>query len=108
MTSGANEAICWPFDGKDGPMGRAPVCVARSESQIVTCVQELNAANAVFSGFRDGSVFVAEIDENKEPIVLKGSSGSAIAGISLTSSLSHILIGDESGEVFWSPLAKAI
>ena len=108
VTSGANEAICWPFDGKDGPMGRAPVCVSRSESQIVTCVQELNAANAVFSGFRDGSVFVAEIDENKEPIVLKGSSGSAIAGISLTSSLSHILIDDESGEVFWSPLAKAI
>ena len=22
VTSGADEAICWPFDGKDGPMGR--------------------------------------------------------------------------------------
>ena len=28
VTSGASEAICWPFDGKDGPMNRSPVCVA--------------------------------------------------------------------------------
>ena len=28
VTSGANQAICWPFDGKDGPKGRKPICVA--------------------------------------------------------------------------------
>ena len=104
VTSGANEAICWPFDGKDGPMGRAPVCVAPSKKQIATCVQALTTESAVFAGFRDGSVLLAEIDESKEPIVIKGSSGSAITGISLTSSLSHVLVGDEEGNVLWSTL----
>ena len=104
VTSGANEAICWPFDGKDGPMGRAPVCVAPSKKQIATCVQALNTESAVFAGFRDGSVLLAEIDESKEPIVMKGSSGSAITGISLTSSLSHVLVGDEKGNILWSTL----
>ena len=47
---------------------------------------------------------MAEIDESKEPIVIKGSSGSAITGISLTSSLSHVLVGDEEGNVLWSTL----
>ena len=64
----------------------------------------LTTESAVFAGFRDGSVLLAEIDESKEPIVIKGSSGSAITGISLTSSLSHVLIGDEDGSVLWSTL----
>ena len=84
--------------------GRAPVCVAPSKKQIATCVQALTTESAVFAGFRDGSVLLAEIDESKEPIVIKGSSGSAITGISLTSSLSHVLVGDEEGNILWSTL----
>ena len=104
VTSGANEAICWPFDGKDGPLGRTPVCVADGGKQIATCVQSLSSENAVFTGFRDGSVLLAEIDESKQPIVLKGSSGAAVTAIAVTESLSHILIGDESGNILWATL----
>ena len=32
-TSGADEAICWPFDGKFGPMERSPVCVAKIKNR---------------------------------------------------------------------------
>ena len=38
VTSGASEAVCWPFKGKDGPMGKGPICVA-GRKQIVSCVQ---------------------------------------------------------------------
>jgi WD40 repeat protein len=55
-TSGANEAIYWLFDGKDGPLGRAPICVADGGKQIATCVQALSEENAVFAGFCNGAV----------------------------------------------------
>ena len=57
-----------------------------------------------YSGFRDGAVLLAEIVENKEPIVLKGSSGNEITAIALTSGLSHILIGDTKGNILWTTL----
>ncbi len=104
VTSGANEAICWPFDGKDGPLGRAPVCVADGGKQLVTCVQSLSSENAVFAGFGDGAVLLAEIDEVKEPIVLKGSSDGAVTAIAVTESLSHVLIGDDNGHILWAKL----
>ena len=104
VTSGADEAICWPFDGKDGPLGRNPICVAEGSKQIATCVQSLSRENAVFTGFQNGAVILAEIDESKEAIPIRGSSGAAVTGIALTKSLSYILIGDESGQVLWAKL----
>lgn len=103
-TSGADEAICWPFDGKDGPMGRSPVCVAHGGKQIATCVQALPGERAVFAGFRDGAVLLAELDEGKEGIVLRGSTGTEVTAIAVSASRSHILIGDAKGHVLWSTL----
>ena len=103
-TSGADEAICWPFDGKDGPLGRAPVCVAYGGKQIATCVNALSKENAVFAGFRDGAVLLAELDETKDAIVLKGSTGAEVTAIAVTSSLSYVLVGDQKGHILWTPL----
>lgn len=103
-TSGADEAICWPFDGKDGPMGRSPVCVAHGGKQIATYVQALPGEPAVLAGFRDGAVLLAEMDESKEVVVLKGSSGTEVTAIAISATRSHILIGDAKGRVLWSTL----
>ena len=103
-TSGADAAICWPFDRKDGPLGRAPVCVADGEKQLSTYVCSLSEENAVFAGFKNGEVLLAEIDESKDSIVLKNATNREITAISLTKSLSHILIGDEGGHVLWAAL----
>lgn len=102
-TSGANEAVCWPFDGKDGPMGRSPICVAYGGKQVATCVQALPAQRAVFAGFRDGTVLLAELDETKEDIVVRGSTGADVTAIALSASLSHLLVGDAKGHVLWTP-----
>ncbi len=104
VTSGSDEAICWPFDGKDGPMGRAPLCVAYASKQIVTCVQALPEEKAVFAGFRDGTVLLAELNENKETIVVKRPNQVEITAIAVSASRSHILIGDEKGQILWTPL----
>ena len=70
VTSGSNKAICWPFDGKDGPMGRKPLCVATSSSLIATCVCALPREDALVAGFRDGTVRLAELNESKETILV--------------------------------------
>ena len=51
-----------------------------------------------------GAIFVEELDEIKEAIPIRGSSGAAVTAITLTNSLSHICIGDESGQVLWATL----
>jgi len=104
VTSGADEAICWPFDGKDGPMGRTPLCVAHGGKRLATCVQSLSEENAVFAGFQDGAVLLAELDEARESIVVRGSTGAEVTAIATTRSLSHILVGDAKGGVLWAAL----
>lgn len=103
-TSGADEAICWPFDGKDGPMDRKPVCVAYGGDQMATCVQAVPGEEAVFVGFRDGAVLMAELDESKRAVVLRGSTDAEVTAIAVTPSRSHVLFGDAKGHVLWAPL----
>ncbi len=104
VTSGADEAICWPFDGKNGPMERSPLCVAHNRKQIATCVLALQNEDAVFAGFRDGSVLLAKLDETVDPIAIRGSSGAEITAMALSPSKSHLAIGDAKGNVLWAPL----
>jgi WD40 repeat protein len=61
-TSGSEQLILWPFDGKDGPMGRQPTILARSEARVsmVAChpKQPVTAA-----GFADGAVWLVRLDD---------------------------------------------
>ncbi|MEM9813454.1 MAG: WD40 repeat domain-containing protein [Pseudomonadota bacterium] len=104
-TSGADEAICWPFDGKEGPLGRAPLCVAHGGKQLATVVQTFPGEAAVLAGFQDGAVLLGELDDTKDGIVLRGSTGTEVTAIAVTASRSHILIGDAQGYVLWAPLS---
>ena len=105
-TSGDHQAICWPFDGKDGPLGREPVCVADCGKQISTFIEPLTGEKAVFVGFNDGSVLLSELDENKNPFVIRNPKGSEISAIAISPNRSHILIGDSDGNILWSTLWK--
>ena len=104
VTSGASEAICWPFDGKEGPLGRKPTCVANGGKQNATFVENLPQENAVFAGFQDGSVVLSEIDETKKSYLIRNATGFEVTAISISNDKSHILIGDAMGNIIWSPL----
>jgi hypothetical protein len=104
VTSGASEAICWPFDGKEGPLGRKPTCVANGGKQNATFVENLPQENAVFAGFQDGSVVLSEIDETKKSYLIRNATGFEVTTISISNDKSHILIGDAMGNILWSPL----
>ena len=102
-TSGANEAICWPFDIK-GPKGRKPVCVADGGKQYSTYIQSFPGEEAVFAGFLDGTVLLSELNEQKKANIIRHPTGSEVSVIAVTSNRSHILIGDAKGNVLWSSL----
>ncbi len=107
-TSGADSAVCWPFDGKFGPMERSPVCVAQKNAQISTYVQGVPGQNAVFVGYKDGSVLLAGVNEHSESLTIRNATGVEVTTISTTQSASHILIGDAQGNILWAPLGQEI
>jgi WD40 repeat protein len=103
-TSGADHAICWPFDGRDGPAGRSPLMLTYGGTQRTTMVRALPGQPAVLAGFQDGAVLMGELDENVETTVVRGSTGVEVTGIAVTPSLSRILVGDARGSVLVAPL----
>ncbi|MEM9699667.1 MAG: WD40 repeat domain-containing protein [Pseudomonadota bacterium] len=102
VTSGEDEAIAWPFDGKDGPMGRKPVCVAYNEDELVSALCPLPGEDAVFVGFRDGTVQLAELDQTKSAFVVASATGAEVTAIALVGL--YLLVGDAKGSVLWAPL----
>lgn len=99
-TSGAEEAICWPFDGKNGPMGRAPFTCADGRKQLCTAVAGFVDLSGVFAGFSDGSVLASRLSVETEDLVIKGSSGSPVAALA-PSPGGWLFVGEESGRVLW-------
>ncbi len=105
-TSGGYEAICWPFDGPQGPMERPPLCVAQHGENIATCVEAFPLLNAVFVGFQDGAVLVSELEDSKDVMALRGPTGIEVTAISINQPQSHLLVGDARGHLLWAPLKR--
>ena len=64
-TSGSEQLVLWPFQGKDGPMGKQPkmfarVCGARHRGRL-SSKQEVVAA-----GYADGTVLLVRIEDGAE------------------------------------------
>jgi WD40 repeat protein len=70
-TSGSEQLILWPFDGKDGPMGRQPKVVAQAEPRvmIVSCHPR---HPVVAVGYADGAVKLVRIDDDAVILVREG------------------------------------
>jgi WD40 repeat protein len=79
-TSGANEVIAWPFQTKDGPMGKQPAILAAPNSSGVSAVACHPAEAAMIAGYGDGAVRLIRLPDGAE-IVLRESSGSAVAAV---------------------------
>ena len=64
----------------------------------------MSSERAVFAGFQDGTVVLAELDKGKDTVVLRGSTGAEVTAIAITLNQSHLLIGDSKGQILWTPL----
>jgi WD40 repeat protein len=78
-SSGAPAAIVWPFQGKDGPMGKAPLELGTRGDAMVTCVACHPSEEIVAIGFDDGMIIAARFGDAKEVLLRRAGKGSVTA-----------------------------
>lgn len=103
-TSGADQAVLWPFDGAKGPMDRAPLQLCWTVPALVTAVTAAPGRDIVFAGFATGQVVFSEIDTMAEPRMVKRSAGATIAALVCTAG-GRLLAADDSGQTMWAHLS---
>jgi WD40 repeat protein len=94
-TSGANELVLWPFQGKDGPMGKAPRMLAAAQSQVevVACHPK---QDVVAAGYADGLVLLVRVEDGAE-ILARLAGGAPISALAWSASGDTLLFGTEAG-----------
>jgi WD40 repeat protein len=96
-SSGAPAAIVWPFTGKDGPMGKAPLELGTRGNTMVTSVACHPADDIVAIGYADGMVLAARFADRKEVLLRRAGKG-AITGLGWDREGRRAAFGAETGE----------
>lgn len=103
-TTGADEAVLWPFDGAQGPMGKGPMQLAWGGHGYVTAICALPGQEAVLAGYSSGAVIYSAIDQIAEPCAVKRPTGAPVTLLAVTPGAGWLLVADEQGGVLWAPL----
>jgi WD40 repeat protein len=95
-TSGSDQLILWPFDGKDGPMGRQPTLRAPSPARcsMVACHPRQPVAAA---GFADGTVLLVRLDDGAL-ILAREADGDPVSALGWDQSGQTLAFGTETGK----------
>jgi WD40 repeat protein len=94
-TSGSEQLILWPFDGKDGPMGRQPKILARAESRVTTVACHPRQP-VIAVGYADGAVKLVRIDDDAL-ILARQSDEQSVSALAWDSTGQILAFGTESG-----------
>ena len=78
-SSGAPAAIVWPFQTRDGPIGKAPVELGTRGDTMVTCVCFHPAEEILAIGYADGMVLAARVADAKEVLLRRPGNGAVTA-----------------------------
>jgi WD40 repeat protein len=95
-TSGSNQIILWPFQTKDGPMGKQPRLLAPSEHRVgvVACHPR---QDIVAAGYDDGMVLLVRLDDGAE-ILAKRPGETPVTALAWSADGALLTFGTESGE----------
>ncbi|AQS41161.1 MAG: WD repeat-containing protein [Candidatus Tokpelaia hoelldobleri] len=96
-TSGAAAAIVWPFTGKDGPMGKAPLELGTRADALVTAVSCHPEEDMVAIGFNDGMILFVRFADQKE-VLLRRPGKSAVSSLNWDTQGYRLAFGTEGGE----------
>ncbi|MDQ0390790.1 WD40 repeat domain-containing protein [Labrys monachus] len=95
-TSGADAAIIWPFQAKDGPMGKAPrECGIRHAK--VSRVAFHPKALVLAIGYEDGCILLCRLTDASEILVRRSVEGSGITAIAWDATGAQLAFGAEDG-----------
>ena len=96
-SSGAPAAIVWPFQGKDGPMGKAPLELGTRANQMVTAVACHPGEEVVAIGYADGMILAARIADQKEVLLRRPGKG-AVSSMGWSGDGRRLAFGSEAGD----------
>ena len=88
-TGGGDAAIVWPFDGKDGPMGKAPLLRAERKGSVATRVAFHPRDDVLAVGFGDGTVTLTRIAD--EEIMFVDEGGASIAALAWNEAIKEFI-----------------
>jgi len=94
-TSGSEQLILWPFDGKDGPMGRQPKILARAETRVVIVACHPRHP-VIAAGYADGTVKLVR-SEDDALILAREPDGQAVTALGWDSAGQTLAFGTEAG-----------
>ncbi|WP_296598057.1 WD40 repeat domain-containing protein [Phenylobacterium sp.] len=95
-TSGANGAVCWPFAGPTGPMGKQAAEIGYDDSALTTRVATRLDKTWLAAGLDDGRVWAADVT-GERLVPLKAEKGAAISALALSPDATRVAWGDEDG-----------
>jgi len=95
-TSGSTQIILWPFQTKDGPMGKTPRLLAPSEHRVAT-VAAHPKQDIVAAGYADGMVLLVRIEDGAE-ILAKKPGDAPVTALAWSADGVLLAFGTESGE----------
>ncbi|MBR0558113.1 WD40 repeat domain-containing protein [Ciceribacter sp. L1K23] len=96
-SSGAPAAIVWPFSGKDGPMGKAPLELGTRANIMVTDVSFHPAEEILAIGFIDGMILAVRIADGKEVLLRRPGKG-AITSMGWSSTGKLLAYASDAGD----------
>ncbi len=94
-TSGSEQLILWPFQAKDGPMGKQPQLLAPTGVRV-TSVAGHPRQEVVAVGYADGMILFVRIADGGE-ILLRRPAGAAISAMAWNAAGSIFAFGTEDG-----------
>jgi WD40 repeat protein len=95
-TSGSEQLILWPFESKDGPMGKQPTMLAPSSSRV-TIVACHPKQPVVATGYADGRVILVRIDDGAL-IEAREADGQPVSALGWDGAGRILAFGTESGD----------
>jgi hypothetical protein len=95
-SSGANQLVLWPFQGKDGPMGK-PASTLASAQTLVEAVACHPKEPIVATGYADGLVLLVRIEDGAE-ILARKPAGAPITALAWNEAGTALAFGTEDGD----------
>jgi WD40 repeat protein len=95
-TSGSEQLILWPFQSKDGPLGKQPQLLAPTGVRV-TAVAGHPKQEVVAVGYADGMILLVRIVDAAE-ILVRQPAGAPISAMAWDAAGSTFAFGSEAGE----------
>lgn len=95
-TSGSEQLILWPFDGKDGPMGKQPKMLAPSQARVAVVASHPKQP-VVAAGYSDGSVVLVRLDDGAL-VRARDADGQPVTALGWNATGQILAYGAESGD----------